>query len=391
MKIGIAGPIETVSFRDYLPQQERLRAPCGMGGTAVNNLVLGLLELGHEVSIYTLEPGLEKPMVLRGDGLVIYFGSYRSRARYRMLDLFEFESEQIAEFIRQDQPEIVHAHWGYEFANGAIESGLLHLITLRDDPRRILRLKKSLYRLTRLWLNNRVMRKGQNFSVNSPYLAERLGRLVPVVPNSVSENMLLRRVPEKDEVPLKILSLLTGWGNVKNADTALEAFGKLRSEHHEKVEYHLYGPEYGPGETAEKWAQKNQLTEGVTFHGQVDHVTIPRILDESHLLLHPSREESFGNTLVEAMSRGVPVVAGKNSGAVPWVLEEGRCGRLVDVESAEEMALVVGELIARPEERKALAERSLRSVRERFSNQAVTEQYLELYRNIIHNEVTAGI
>jgi glycosyltransferase involved in cell wall biosynthesis len=46
-------------------------------------------------------------------------------------------------------------------------------------------------------------------------------------------------------------------------------------------------------------------------------------------------------TLIEAMSQGLPVVAGAHAGAVPWVLGHGRAGVLVDVDDPRAIARAV--------------------------------------------------
>ena len=46
-------------------------------------------------------------------------------------------------------PDIVHAHWTYEFALGAIESRVPTVVTAHDAPLSILRLNPTPYRLAR--------------------------------------------------------------------------------------------------------------------------------------------------------------------------------------------------------------------------------------------------
>jgi glycosyltransferase involved in cell wall biosynthesis len=63
------------------------------------------------------------------------------------------------------------------------------------------------------------------------------------------------------------------------------------------------------------------------------------------VLVHPSREESQCMVVIEAMAMGLPVIAGKCSGAIPWVLAGGKAGMLVDVTSAKAIARAMQAMI----------------------------------------------
>ena len=85
------------------------------------------------------------------------------------------------------------------------------------------------------------------------------------------------------------------------------------------------------------------------FHGRLPHRQLAAALAAADALLHPALEESFGVVLAEAMALGLPVLAGRQSGAVPWVLgadAAGRCatGLLVDVSSVLDIAVALPRL-----------------------------------------------
>ena len=80
----------------------------------------------------------------------------------------------------------------------------------------------------------------------------------------------------------------------------------------------------------------------MTFLGPTPRADVLARMADADLFVHPSREESFGSVLVEAMAQGTPVVGGRESGAVPWVLDGGRAGVLADVEKPD---LLAGDLL----------------------------------------------
>ena len=67
----------------------------------------------------------------------------------------------------------------------------------------------------------------------------------------------------------------------------------------------------------------------VQFYGVAAKDIISTHFKNGHLFLHPDREESFRVVLIETMALGVPVIGGKKSGGVPWVV--GIEDLLVDV------------------------------------------------------------
>lgn len=385
MKIGLATPIDIEVLCPHLELPAGTQPPRGLGGSATTPLVQGLLAAGHTVSVYTLGYHIPEPIVLRGPHLTVYVGNFRARARQRCPDMFGAEAKLIRQFIDLDQPDIVHAHWGYEFARGALASGRPHLITLHDNPWNVLRYQPDFYRVVRLLLKLWVLRRGQHFTAVSPYLAKALAspsRELPIVPNAV-----LPAPGGPRAFPAgpgrRLVSILTGWSQLKNAATALQAFQQARQQLGPDLEYWLFGPDYGLGEAAQQWALAHGLADGVHFAGLVPHEELLRRLPTFDVLLHPSREESFGMTLVEAMQAGLPVIGGRHSGAVPWVLDEGRCGLLTDINSPSAIAAALLELFRLPARYETLSALGVARVGSHFSQTAVTTAYEQLYRQVL--------
>lgn len=150
------------------------------------------------------------------------------------------------------------------------------------------------------------------------------------------------------------------------------------------VRMHLYGPDFGPGERAWSWAVEHRMEEAFVFHGWTPHTQTMRELAGMDILLHPALEESFGMTIAEAMALGLPVVAGQNSGAVPWVLgAENGGGALVDVRSPGKIAEALLSILA---DSALYARYSIQGhVRAStyFSSSAVAQSYLEHYRRVL--------
>jgi len=84
----------------------------------------------------------------------------------------------------------------------------------------------------------------------------------------------------------------------------------------------------------------NNLEKDVTFTGFLNVQDYRRLLRSVDALVMPSREEGFGIVFLEAMALGKPVIAG-NTGGVPELIENGRNGLLVELDSERIAAAII--------------------------------------------------
>lgn len=402
MRIGIAGPLATADMA-HLLEEDISALPGEMkGATLLVSLIEALLREGHEVVAFTTEPALtparHTKVIARGRNFAVHYVPRRRYAirpdrgsRGRMLDLFALERHALTDAMKAARPDIIHAHWTYEFAAAALDSGIPSLVTCHDSPWAILKIQRDLYRLGRYWMARSVLRRARHLTVVSPYLIDELRSLarapLHVVPNPLPDGVFssggIRSARDYNQHPPQIAMLLNGWSARKNPEAGLRAMRLIRAIHPDAT-MHLYGPGYGQGEQAQRWANEQQLADGLVFHGWTPYTQTMRELAGMDLLLHPAIEESFGMTIAEAMAQGLPVVAGERSGAVPWVLGGHGCGgELVDVRSPEAIAQAVLSILSDP----ALYARYSAQGHERaihnFSASSVARAYLEHYRRVL--------
>jgi glycosyltransferase involved in cell wall biosynthesis len=87
--------------------------------------------------------------------------------------------------------------------------------------------------------------------------------------------------------------------------------------------------------------------------------------------------------VIEAMALGLPVVAGLNSGGVPWVLDEGRAGFLTDVRKPEKILQTLLACVERPEDRERRQRIAYSRVLNVFSPDSVANRYERMYDRIL--------
>jgi glycosyltransferase involved in cell wall biosynthesis len=109
-----------------------------------------------------------------------------------------------------------------------------------------------------------------------------------------------------------------------------------------------------------------------------DAINIVRTLD---VFVLASTRESFGLTLIEALSQEVPVVASR-TGGVPEIVDGETTGLLAEPGNPEDIAEKVCRLLEDPELAHRLAEEGCKSVRSRFSAEAMLDRTQDLYLEI---------
>jgi len=385
MNIGIAAPIEIASLQNHLPHLTPIELKLGLGGTAINILIDGFINQGHHVTVFTLDLNIKSKYIIEGPNLKVIIGHFRVNSKWKWFDFCRKEYLQIQQFILEEKSniDIVNAHWSYEFAIGTILAKVPHIITFRDHAQSILKLTKHPYRLTRLLMDNWVRRKGANFSYNSFYLKELIGLKGITIPNPIRDSEIGEaRVYPQGKDRFKICYIANGWDYRKNPEAALEAFYLLQKEKN-NIELHMIGSGFEHNGSNFNTIQEKGWGNEVYFHGRMSHTQLMEALKQYDILLHTAREESFGNNLIEAIAKGIPVLAGKTAGAVPWVLADGLAGCLTDVENPTEIAKDLLHLISDSPYYEKLSENGITNLQTRFTQDIVCKNYTDNFEKIV--------
>lgn len=124
--------------------------------------------------------------------------------------------------------------------------------------------------------------------------------------------------------------------------------------------------------TLEKQAARLRVSDRVHFLGKVMYTDIPRYLKACDIFIRPSRSEGMGNSFVEAMATGLPVIATQEGGIADFLFDEKRnrdkpiTGWAVDKDSPKEIAEAVQEIMSRPEKVRAVVATAKQMVIEKY-------------------------
>jgi glycosyltransferase involved in cell wall biosynthesis len=382
--IGFSSPVSTVQLRQYLHLNGS--EPVGTeGATAPNLLIIELLKLGKKISVFSLSREIEREYVVKGECLTIYYLPFRHRARHYALDLYSKERKLLKEKMLEVQPEVIHAQWQYEYAWAALDTGIKTIVTCRDSPVRLLFFYKRFFEILRLAIAYSVLRRADIITAPSTYLESELKkfgvrRQIRIIPNFEPDWIFEAPIIMNKDLKKPIVIMINnGFDARKNVGNGLLAFQKFRESYPAAV-LHLYGHGYEVGGLAHNWATKNNLSEAVTYMGYKGFDELIGALRMGSMLLHPSKEETFGNILTESMALGVPVIGGIESGAVPWVIGKKQTGGvLVNVNCPDDINRGMLKIFANVETYNCYTLNARKHAKEYFSSKPVVEAYLKLY------------
>jgi glycosyltransferase involved in cell wall biosynthesis len=138
----------------------------------------------------------------------------------------------------------------------------------------------------------------------------------------------------------------------------------------------------GSGSMLEPMKQRaaaSGLAGTVTFLGNVND--IPALLGRASMTVLSSFTEGISLTLLEAMSRGLPVVATRVGGN-PEVVVDGLTGRLVPARNAATLAAAILDLWRNPSASKSMGLAGNDRVKNHFDVRVMVRAYESLYRKV---------
>lgn len=181
-----------------------------------------------------------------------------------------------------------------------------------------------------------------------------------VIPNAVHTAHFTQHFSE-EEITAKQQQLGKKEGDVflvttsrlvhKNAvDDVIRAMALLPKN----VHFVIYGT--GPDEGALRARAGEKCVEDrVHFMGHIDHKDMPLALKACDIFIRPSRSEGMGNSFVEAMAAGLPVVATQEGGIADFLFDAQKnpdkqtTGWAVTKDSPEEISRAILDIIKHPE------------------------------------------
>jgi glycosyltransferase involved in cell wall biosynthesis len=121
------------------------------------------------------------------------------------------------------------------------------------------------------------------------------------------------------------------------------------------------------------------IGDAVVFRGWLTKTEVLRELDASDFFVLPSRMETFGVVLIEALARGVPVIATRCGG--PEYIVDGSLGMLIEPEDEAQLEQALLKAFA---ERAAWEPGSIRETAlKRYGSDTFLKNMVQLYNSVV--------
>lgn len=141
-------------------------------------------------------------------------------------------------------------------------------------------------------------------------------------------------------------------------------------------------------EDLKRQAQELDLEDRITFAGFLSSEELRDLYHSAHVFIHPSRltadqnQEGVPNSMLEAMSTGLPVIATRHGG-IPEAVDEEETGLLCDENDETALEENLRILIEHPDRWRAMGAAAASRVRERFDRERGIEKLEAVYREAL--------
>lgn len=290
---------------------------------------------------------------------------------------------QVRRIINEVQPDIMHAHYatGYGFL-GATQSSPTKYLTVWGSDIFQFPQKSVLHYLFMKF----ILRSYSRIFSTSVAMAVEVEKFNTVkAPDVIPFGIDTERfAPDEENASWRGLEQRIHIGTVKTLeyvygiDTLIKAFANAQTRN---PDYHLTLSIYGTGSLLnelESLANDLCKPKTVLFHGSIDSNEVPKVLNRLDIFVALSREESFGVSMLEAMSVGLPVITTKTPGPTEYI-NNGQNGVLVDIDSFTEASDAISTLINNPILRRSLGLAARATVVKDYSSTKTLQEIGKIY------------
>ncbi len=398
----------------------RSKDHCGGQGVYVRHLSRGLVELGHEVEVFSGQPYPElldsRVRLTEVPSLDLYreldpFRVPRPSEIRDSIDLLELLTVWTAGFPeprtftlraarlladRMNDFDIVHDNQSLGTGLLAIADAGLPVVATVHHPitrDRVLDLASA------RWWRKPLVHRWYGFSKMQKQVARRIPHLLTVSSSSADDivadfgvspdqlhvvplgvNTELFQPGSRPRHPGRVIAIASADTPLKGVRTLLHAVARLRTRR--DLELRLVAKVEPDGPTHKLIAELG-ISDIVHITSGLSDDALASLFSSAEVACIPSLYEGFSLPAVEAMASGTPIVASR-AGALPEVLgTDGACAELVPPGDVDGLTRALGELLDSPEKRRTMGIAGRNRAINVFSWGAVAAQTVRVYERAL--------
>ncbi len=219
------------------------------------------------------------------------------------------------------------------------------------------------------------LKKADEVTVMSPFLQDIFTAFnIPTVilPNLV--DIEVRRDNEVDFTIPKLISLRS-LSSIYNIHDIISAY-EIVLQNNPKTELTIAGS--GEKQAVLKEQAESIQNANITFLGHISNLEIQTILSQANIMISVPSFDNQPMSILEAFACGTLVIS-SNAGGVPYMIQDGVNGLLVDAHRPEQVAKKIIWVMNHPEERRQIIENAKKAIKQ-YQWHNIKEQLLQIYK-----------
>ncbi len=364
-----------------------INRPRGGVETATIGLARGLVSSEEDISLHivTLEKNLQDISVEVQEGITIHRLPDNNVPMFIDI-LIGPGKKKLRKYLLSLQPDLVHFQETYGLGMGEI--GIPSIFTVHGfDSLNLVTEKSRLWRLRSLiWkqVEKVGLRRQKQIISIIPYVRQEIEKYTTAeihdIENSISESYYHTK---RERVKGRIF--FAGWLNPrKNLVGLLRALPAV-IEKNNNISLHAAGeacdPEYY--KQIESVISQYNLSEHVTLLGRIDQQAVKTELAQASIFVLPSKQENAPMAIAEAMAVGVPVISSNVCG-MPYMIEDGKTGFLVDPEDTDGFSDSILNLLDNEDVYLKMSQAAQTEALDKYHPQSVASRTISVYKYIIN-------
>lgn len=338
------------------------------------DLVICLARRGHQASVVSLHGTGELEPELRDHGI-----QFLAMEKKTGLDLKPLI--QLQRFLREHQIQVLHTHNTHLHHHGVLAARAAGVQAVVNTVHGLVNVPQG--QKARMIYKAAALATDRVTTVCQP-VQEALGTqlsipasMVEIVHNGIDPQRFLAAQPRPPDGNV-VFGTIGRFVEVKNQCALVEAFAQVhRQRPHTRLRLMGYGPLKGALEAtiaALQLGHAVDMVDGGTADGA-------EFLSQLDVFVMSSLSEGLPVSLLEAMA-AARVVIGTPVGAIPEVIQGGKCGWLSESPDAAAMAKVMLQAVDAPN-RQELAQRARRHALQHFTLEQMARSYEQLFERVL--------